>query len=110
VTDEIVSPTYTVALAKQIRLIAEQAEPGLYHATCGGECSWHEFTGAIFKEMAVDADLNEATQADFPSPIKRPDYSILENKHLQDQGLDIMPHWRDALHDYLKILRDTASP
>jgi len=103
VTDERVSPTYTVGLAKQIRVIAEKAEPGLYHATCGGECSWHEFAQAIFEEAGVEVSLLEATQSDFPSPVKRPDYSILENARLKAQGLDVMPHWRDALREYLSV-------
>jgi dTDP-4-dehydrorhamnose reductase len=108
VTDEMVSPTYTVALAKQIRVIAEKAEPGLYHATCNGECSWYEFAEAIFEETGTEVNLLKGSQADFPSPIKRPDYSILANKHLQDQGLDVMPHWRDALLEYLEVLRASA--
>lgn len=109
VTDERVSPTYTVALARQIRLIAEKAEPGLYHATCNGECSWYEFAEAIFEESHSEVKLLKATSADFPSPVKRPDYSILANKHLEDQGLDVMPHWRDALREYLDVLPDTAA-
>lgn len=109
VTDERVSPTYTVALAQQIRMIAEKAEPGLYHATCSGECSWYEFAAAIFEETNTQVTLLKATQADFPSPVRRPDYSILDNKHLQDQGLDIMPHWRDALRAYLQSQAQAAS-
>ena len=109
VTDERVSPTYTAALAKQIRVLAERAEPGLYHATCDGECSWHEFASAIFEETNNEVRLLEATAADFPSPVKRPDFSILQNKHLQDQGLDVMPHWRDALREYLAVIRQPAS-
>ncbi len=103
VTDEILTPTYTVALAKQIRVIAEKAEPGLYHATCNGQCSWHEFARAIFEETNTDVTLKEATSADFPSPVKRPSYSVLENKHLQAQGLDIMPPWREGLREYLPV-------
>ncbi|NIA15855.1 MAG: dTDP-4-dehydrorhamnose reductase [Nitrospiraceae bacterium] len=101
VTDEILTPTYTVALAQQIRVIAEQAEPGLYHATCNGACSWYEFARAIFEETGTETALLEATSDDFPSPVKRPGYSVLENAHLQAQGLDVMPHWRDALKAYL---------
>ncbi|MCX5757232.1 MAG: dTDP-4-dehydrorhamnose reductase [Candidatus Hydrogenedentes bacterium] len=102
VTDEITTPTYTRALAAQLRLVAEKGEPGLYHATCNGECSWHDFARAIFDETGTPANLLTASSKDFPSPVKRPDYSVLRNKHLQDQGLDIMPHWRDALRDYVR--------
>jgi dTDP-4-dehydrorhamnose reductase len=101
VTDEITTPTYTRALAAQLRRVAEKGEPGLYHATCNGECSWHEFARAIFDETNTPANLLPASSKDFPSPVKRPDYSVLLNKHLRDQGLDIMPHWRDALRDYV---------
>lgn len=109
VTDEKVSPTYTVALAHQIRVIAGRAEPGLYHATCQGACSWFEFAQAIFEETGTEVKLVRATQADFPSPVKRPDFSILDNKRLRDQGLDVMPEWREALRAYLGELRSAGS-
>jgi dTDP-4-dehydrorhamnose reductase len=112
VTDERVSPTYTVALAKQLRLIAEKATPGLYHASCNGECSWYEFAAAIFEETGTEVKLEKASQADFPSSVKRPDFSILENKRLKEQGLDVMPQWRDALREYLAgySRRDAVRP
>ncbi len=101
VTDEILTPTYTTALAAQLRVMAEKARPGLYHATCGGQCSWYEFAKAIFEETNTEVCLREATCADFPSAVRRPDYSVLDNANLRSQGLDIMPHWREALRDYL---------
>jgi len=101
VTDEVTTPTYTKALAEQIKLVAEKGEPGLYHATCHGACSWYEFAKAVFEETLTDVKLLPATSEDFPSPVKRPEYSVLENKHLQDQGLDIMAPWREALRTYL---------
>ncbi|HNR35587.1 MAG TPA: dTDP-4-dehydrorhamnose reductase [Candidatus Hydrogenedentes bacterium] len=106
VTDEITTPTYTRALAAQIRLVAEKGKPGLYHATCNGECSWYDFAKAIFEETNTSANLLPATSADFPSPVKRPNYSVLCNKRLQDQGIDIMPHWRDALRAYVRAEQD----
>lgn len=103
VTDEITTPTWTLALAKQMRLLSEKAEPGLYHATCQGACSWFDFARAIFEETGTEVKLTPTTSAEFQSPVRRPAYSVLENKHAQDQGLDIMPHWRDALAAYLAI-------
>lgn len=102
VTDEITTPTYTVALARQLRAIAERATPGLYHATCQGACSWHAFARAVFDLCGTQVRLLEATTADFPSPVKRPRYSVLANVRLRDQGLDLMPDWREALEEYLR--------
>lgn len=101
VTDEIVTPTYTLALARQLRVLAERGEPGIYHVTCNGQCSWFDFAQAVFEETNTQVKLLPTTSAEFPSPVKRPSYSVLQNKHLQDQGLDIMPDWRDALRAYL---------
>ena len=105
VTDEITTPTYTTPLTRQIRLIAEKACPGIYHATCDGQCSWYEFAQAIFEETATEVTLHAATSADFPATVKRPAYSVLENGRLKEQGLNIMPHWRDALRQYLPSIQ-----
>ncbi len=105
VTDEITTPTYTAALAEQIKLVAEKGEPGLYHASCQGACSWYQFARAIFEIAGMEVNLQPATQEDFPSPVKRPAYSVLDNRHLNAQGLDIMPEWSEALYTYLHTLK-----
>lgn len=105
VTDEITTPTHTLALARQLRVLAEKGAPGLYHATCQGACSWQEFARAIFDKTGTPANLLPATSADFPSPVRRPKYSVLDNVHLRQQGLDIMPTWQDALDEYLRIVQ-----
>jgi dTDP-4-dehydrorhamnose reductase len=102
VTDEFVTPTYTRAAAEQIARLAEASESGLFHATPQGQCSWHEFAAAIFQYTGTVVKLLPATSADFPAKIPRPSYSVLDNKHLRDCGLDIMPEWRECLKSYLK--------
>lgn len=104
VTDEFTTPTYTLALAGQMRVLATKGEQGLYHATCQGACSWYEFAEAIFEETNTGVKMVKATSADFQSEVKRPSYSVLENKRAEAQGLSIMPHWRDALKEYLAAL------
>ncbi len=106
VTGETTTPTCAIDLAEQIRAVAEKGEPGLYHATSQGECTWYEFAEAIFQLTGTQVKLNPATDEDFPSPVRRPSYSVLQNKRLQDQGLDILPDWQDALRAYLNTLND----
>ena len=108
VTDEILTPTHTVALARQIRRVAESGDPGVYHATCQGECSWNEFARAIFEETGTKVRLLTATSADFPSPVRRPSYSALDNARLREQGLDLMPTWQDSLSAYLDQLHESG--
>jgi len=109
VTDEVLTPTHTVALARQIRRLAEDGEPGLYHATCRGQCSWNDFAAAIFEETETPVRLLPATKIDFPSPVRRPSYSVLDNHRLREQGLDMMPEWRESLRHYLDDLRSSGA-
>ncbi|MFQ5351375.1 MAG: dTDP-4-dehydrorhamnose reductase, partial [Thermoanaerobaculia bacterium] len=102
VTDEVLTPTPTRAIAeKTVELLATDAG-GLMHLTCEGSCSWHEFAREIFITLALETPLGEATVADFPSPVDRPHYSVLANTRLAAIGLAPMPHWRVALNEFLE--------
>jgi dTDP-4-dehydrorhamnose reductase len=110
VTDEVLTPTPTSALADQIRRLSESDARGVFHATCQGECSWYAFAAAIFEETGTEVTLLPATSEDFPSPVRRPGYSALDNVRLRESDLDVMPEWRDGLRSYLAELRkDGAS-
>jgi dTDP-4-dehydrorhamnose reductase len=101
VTDEILTPTFTVDLAAQIRSVALGGAPGLYHATNDGSCSWYEFARAVFDLGGLRTPLVPTTTVEFPSSVSRPLYSVLENGRLREAGLDQMRHWRDALADFM---------
>jgi len=105
VTDIHTSPTYTLALARQLRMLAEKAEPGIYHAACAGACSWYEFAQAIFEEMGIAAPLQEAKARDFQSLVRRPAYVALDNARARSMGIDVMPDWRKALKEYAAARR-----
>jgi dTDP-4-dehydrorhamnose reductase len=105
VDDEFVSPTYTVDLANQIVRLANSGEFGLFHATSAGQCTWHEFATAIFRQAEMDVVTEVATAADFPAKVRRPAYSVLDNRALRDRGLDVMPAWQDALTRYISLLK-----
>jgi dTDP-4-dehydrorhamnose reductase len=102
VHDEVLTPTFTADLAAQIRVLAEEGPPGLYHATAQGSCSWFEFASAIFAVAGFTTPLEPTTVAAYASPVRRPFYSVLDNAALRDAGLDRMRPWRTALEDYLE--------
>lgn len=108
VADEFVSPTYAVDVANQIVRLTETDAFGVYHATSAGQCSWNEFAKAIFREAGLDVVTDVATAADFPAKVRRPPYSILDNRALRDRGLDLMPTWQDALKRYMSALNKEA--
>jgi dTDP-4-dehydrorhamnose reductase len=101
VTDEVLTPTWTWDLAAQIRVLALDGPAGLFHATGQGSCSWYEFARVIFDVAGLTTPLEPTTVAAFPSPVRRPTYSVLDNAALRGASLDRMRHWREALEDYL---------
>jgi dTDP-4-dehydrorhamnose reductase len=103
VSDQTLTPTYTLALARVLKELIDTGSYGLYHMTCEGECSWYEFAEAIFELSGIDANLSPTTSDVYKQPAHRPAYSVLENANLKEiAAVSPMPHWRDALSDYLE--------
>jgi dTDP-4-dehydrorhamnose reductase len=101
VEDQVLTPTYTVDLAKAARQLIQTGQFGLYHLSSEGQCSWYEFTRHIFECAGIKARLTGCRTGDFPSPVKRPAYSVLSKAKLRNLGLSI-PSWQDALPRYLQ--------
>ncbi len=102
VNDQIFSPTYTKDLAEKILQLINTEYYGIFHITNKGFCSWYEFAKEIFEFTDTKVNLKPVSSDEFPMIAKRPKYSVLENKHLKEIGLDKMSHWQDALKKYLK--------
>ncbi len=106
VDDEILTPTFTEDIAEQILImIKKNAKYGIYHISAEGSCSWYEFTKEIFGIKRNGVKVKKALPGEFGGGVRRPAYSVLENKHLKDQGLNIMPHWKEGLAKYIKSYR-----
>lgn len=90
VNDQFGKPTYTLDLANKVKEIIE-LDPGIYHITNDGVCSWYEFA------YSVSDNTIPCTSEEFPRKAKRPNYSVLANTKTGP-----MRHWKEALKDYLK--------
>jgi dTDP-4-dehydrorhamnose reductase len=102
VNDETLTPTFSVDLAAQLRLMLERGVPaGVYHATNADSCTWFEFAREIFALHGAARPPQPVSAAEWNSPVRRPRYSVLEHSALAALGLDIMPPWRDALARYM---------
>jgi dTDP-4-dehydrorhamnose reductase len=97
VDDQRGAPTTCRALARQLKVAVEQGWNGLVHTTCQGETTWHGFAKAIFEAKGMAVDLSPCTTADYPTPARRPAYSVLDGTRRATLGTDLMPHWQEAL-------------
>uniref|UniRef100_UPI004047D7E1 dTDP-4-dehydrorhamnose reductase n=1 Tax=Polaribacter sp. TaxID=1920175 RepID=UPI004047D7E1 len=79
----------------------------LYHYSNEGVASWYDFAKAIFEFANIDCKINPIETKDYPTPAKRPFYSVL-NKHKVKKDFDIeIPYWRDSLKTCINsILRN----
>ena len=104
VHDQVGSPTYATDLVHALLSIASTAsnhhsstEVPVYHFSNQGVCSWYDFTNAIFELAAVDCVVNPITSEQYPTPVKRPHYSVLSTEKIKQQFQLSIPYWRDAL-------------
>ena len=100
VDDEILTPTFTVDLASQLRALLRSGDSGLYHATNNGQCSWFEFAKEALRLAGSSTRIVPVSSARYPSELKRPAYSVLSNSRLSSLGIDQMPQWQDSLAAY----------
>lgn len=99
VADQIGTPTYAGDLAAAIHSIINNDNwtPGIFHFTNEGVASWYDFTKAIFEIGGKTVKVNPVPTSAYPTPAKRPLYSVLNKQKIKaTYGLDI-PYWRDSL-------------
>jgi len=100
VDDQFITPTFTLDVARQMKIIVKNHIQGIIHCTNEGETNWYEFARAIFRLSGINANLSPR-KSDPVVDIKRPFYSVLENKVLKNAGVNVMRPWQEALKEYL---------
>lgn len=102
VFDQAGTPTYAYDLASAIFNIIEnrkfEGNTGIYHYSNEGVCSWYDFTKMIAEYAGqTECDILPCHSDEFPSPVKRPAYSVLDKTKVKDTfGINV-PYWTDSL-------------
>ena len=110
VFDQCGTPTYALDLAKTINHIVEnrlfEGNSGIYHFSNEGVCSWYDFTVKIAR-LAGNTECNilPCHSNEFPSPVTRPAYSVLDKTKIKATfGLTI-PYWLDSLEKCINLIK-----
>ena len=111
VGDQIGCPTYAQDLARAIvamlpKIESNQCEYGVYHYCGDSACSWYEFAEAIFKQakdrgFKVPRLINSISTADYPTPAKRPTFSVLDCSKVTTAFDITASNWRQGIVDVL---------
>lgn len=110
VIDQVGSPTWTYDIAVAIAGLLSKEATGIYHFTNSGVCSWYDFALNIFeeaKQIGFPLKIQRVlpiTTAEYPTPAKRPAYSVLSGKKISTTLENYPPYWRDSLKQMLQQL------
>ena len=102
VNDQTGTPTYALDLASAIFDIIEnrnaEDREGIYHYSNEGVCTWYEFARTI-AEYAGNEEcvISPCTSEEYPSPVRRPSYSVLDKTRIKKAFGMSVPHWTDSL-------------
>ena len=98
VFDQCGTPTYALDLANAIQVILQKPVQGIYHFSNEGVCSWYDFTQMIARiAHHKDCDIRPCLSSEYPSPVKRPAYSVLDKRSIRETfGIEV-PYWVDSL-------------
>jgi len=107
VADQIGSPTYTYDLAPLLCDMIMTEQYGVYHATNEGECSWADFSRAIFAAAGKQMTVKNVTTEEYGAKAPRPANSRMSKDKLVENGFSRLPTWQDALERYLNVLHST---
>lgn len=116
VFDQVGTPTYALDLAHAIATILEDAKSqmadgryahcGIYHYSNEGVCSWYDFTKTIASLAGhTTCDIQPCHSNEFPSPVRRPAYSVLDKTKVKETFNLSIPYWVDSLRQCLDRLK-----
>lgn len=111
VFDQVGTPTYAQDLADAIFNIIEngkmEGNEGIYHYSNEGVCSWYDFTKMIAQIAGNNnCDIQPCHSDEFPSPVTRPSYSVLDKTKFKETFSIKVPYWTDSLQKCIKNISE----
>ena len=109
VFDQVGTPTYALDLANAIAVVLEKfdgSQTGVYHYSNEGVCSWFDFTKMIAEyNGTTECDIQPCYSCDFPSPVTRPSYSVLDKSKIKQTFGIKVPYWTESLKKCIANLK-----
>ena len=104
--DQVGTPTYARDLARAIfAAIRQGVVPGVYHFSNEGVCSWYDFTKAIHRLAGITTCCVKPLHTEeYPTPAKRPHYSVLDKTKIKETYHIEIPYWMDSLQSCISEL------
>ncbi|MBS1732206.1 MAG: dTDP-4-dehydrorhamnose reductase [Bacteroidetes bacterium] len=109
VEDQHGCPTYANDLARAVMQIIEQEnKPGIYNYCNAGAISWYQFAEAIREISKLNCKVNPIPTSAYPTPAKRPAYSVLDTEKIQHAFKLTIPTWYDSLKKCISLINNPS--
>ncbi|MCW3170519.1 dTDP-4-dehydrorhamnose reductase [Chryseobacterium sp. 09-1422] len=110
ISDQVGSPTYARDLAQVILDIihSQKWENGIYHYSNEGKISWYDFAVEIKRLKKLDCNINAIPTVQYPTPAKRPKFSLLDKTKIKKQFEVVVPDWKSSLIEMLNKEKTTT--
>lgn len=108
VNDQIGTPTYAADLARVIMTIINHKnwQPGIYNFSNEGEISWYQFAMSIKEIGNFDCKLVGVPSSEYPTPAKRPAYSLLDKNKIKNTFGVLVPEYKVSLKKCMKLIKN----
>jgi dTDP-4-dehydrorhamnose reductase len=108
VSDQIGTPTYASDLAKAILDIIASSQwiPGIYHYSNEGKISWFDFALAVKEFLASNCVVHPIPSSAFPTPAKRPSFSLLDKSKIKQTYHIQIPDWKESLSRCMALIKE----
>ena len=107
--DQVGTPTYARDLAKAILDIIpsiHNKKVEIYNYSNEGVCSWYDFAKEIMSMAKLDCAINPIESSAYPTPAKRPHFSLMNKAKIKKEFNLSIPYWKDSLNECLKIMEE----
>ena len=105
ISDQVGTPTYAKDLARFILTEAVKArnkKTAVYHFSNEGICAWYDFAKEIMEQANLGCVVKPIPTSEYPTPAKRPYYSLMDKSHLSEEFNYSIPHWKESLKNCIE--------
>jgi len=107
--DQVGTPTYARDLAQSILEIlpsVKNSKVKIYNYSNEGVLSWYDFAKEIMRMTKIECQVNPIETKEYPTPAKRPPYSLINKAKIKNEFNLSIPYWKDSLNECLTIMGD----
>ncbi len=109
VDDQHCTPSFVPHVVEGILRLLDGRATGLFHVVNSGSTTWHGFASELFRMAGQKMTLHPIPSSDYPTPARRPGYSVLDTPKLSASTGDALPPWQTGIQEYVRAMKPASA-